>query len=191
MTSRTHDVFAFASLITIASYYPPSSLNPSTLVVSLVGNVVGSLLPDIDQASNRLWDLLPAGNSLGRIFRKLFLAHRTLSHSLLGIFLVHKLLWWFLPKILNPNYLNIDLIYYSAMIGFVSHLVLDLFTEEGLPLLFPVKFKFGFPPISSWRIKTGKWFEKLVVFPGIIIYSIWFAISNQAKFISIFKSIKF
>lgn len=187
MTSRTHGVFAFASLITVAAYYPSSSLNPSTLVVSLVGNIVGSILPDIDQATNRLWDLFPAGNSLGRVFRKLFLSHRTLSHSLLGIFLVHKLLWWLLPRILNPNYLNIDLIYYSVMIGFVSHLVLDLFTEEGLPLLFPIKWKFGIPPIRPWRIKTGKWFEKFVVFPGIIIYSIWFAISNQEELVRILK----
>lgn len=187
MTSRTHDVFALASLITVAAYCPPSSLNPSTLVVSLVGNIVGSLLPDIDQASNRLWDLLPAGNSLGKVFRKLFLSHRTLSHSLLGIFLVHKLLWWLLPKILNPNYLTIDLIYYSVMIGFVSHLFLDLFTEESLPLLFPIKWKFGIPPIRPWRIKTGKAFEKFIVFPGIIVYSVWFVLNNQGRLIDILK----
>lgn len=187
MTSRTHDVFAFASLITVAAYYPPSLLNPSTLALSLVGNIVGSLLPDIDQATNRLWDLLPAGDSLGRIFRKLFLAHRTLSHSFLGVFLVYKLLWWLLPKILNPNHLNITVILYATMIGFVSHLILDFFTEEGLPLFFPIKTKLGFPPISSWRITTGKWFEKLVVFPGIIVYSIWFAISNQEILARILK----
>lgn len=187
MTSRTHDVFAFASLVTVAVNYPPASLNMSTLVVSLIGNIVGSLLPDIDQATNRLWDLLPAGNLLGRVFRKLFLSHRTLSHSFLGIFLVHKLLWWLLPKILNPDYLNIDLIYYSVMIGFISHLFLDLFTEEGLPLLFPIKWKFGIPPIHHWRIKTGKAFEKYIVFPGIIAYSLWFAFSNQGKLIGILK----
>lgn len=191
MLSRTHDIGAFAALLTVAAYHPPLFLNPSTLVVSLIGNIVGSLLPDIDQASNRLWDLLPAGNLLGKIFRKLFLAHRTLSHSLLGIFLVHQFLWWLLPKILNQNNLNITLIYYSLMIGFVSHLFLDFFTEEGLPLFFPIKARIGFPPISSWRIKTGKWFEKLVVFPGIIGYCVWLTINNQEKFVSIFKLIKF
>lgn len=190
MTSRTHDVFAFSSLMTVSAYYPPSLLNTATLAVSLIGNIVGSLLPDIDQASNRLWDLLPAGNSLGRVFRKLFLSHRTISHSLLGIFLVYKLLWWVIPKIFNPNNLNSTIIIYSIMIGFISHLVLDLFTEEGLPLFFPIKWKIGFPPISSWRITTGKWFEKLVVFPGIIAYSFWFAFHNQEKLLGIIKLIK-
>lgn len=187
MTSRTHDIGAFASLVTVAVNYPPVTLNTITLIVSLVGNIVGSLLPDIDQSSNRLWDLLPTGDSLGRVFRKLFLSHRTLSHSFLGVFLVYKLLWWLLPKISNPNYLNITIIFYSVMIGFVSHLVLDFFTEEGLPLLFPIKFKFGFPPFKHWRIKTGKWFEKLVVFPGIIVYIIWFVGVNQERLIQILK----
>jgi len=191
MTSRTHDVFAFASLMSISAYYPPSSLNTATLMVSLVGNIIGSLLPDIDQATNQLWNLLPAGNSIGKVFRKWFLAHRTLSHSLLGIFLVHKFLWWILPKILNPNYLNITLICYSIMIGFVSHLILDFFTEEGLPLFFPIKIRVGFPPVSSWRIETGKWFEKLVVFPGIIAYSIWFVFNHQGELINIFKLVRF
>lgn len=187
MTSKTHDVFAFASLVTIATKYPPPTVNTTTLIISLVGNIVGSLLPDIDQVSNRLWDLLPAGNSIGRIFRKLFLSHRTLSHSILGIFLVHMLLQWVLPKVLNANSMNIELIYYSIIIGFVSHLFLDMWTEEGIPLFFPIRWKIGIPPISSWRIKTGKWFEKFVIFPGIIAYSFWFIFSNKEKIMEMLK----
>src|SRR3989338_7333367 len=83
MTARTHDAFAFASLLTVAVLFPPASLNLVTLVGGIVANIIGSLIPDMDQASNRLWDLLPAGDHLGKIFRRLFLKHRTLSHSLL------------------------------------------------------------------------------------------------------------
>lgn len=191
MISRTHDVGAFASLLTALVYFPPASLNLTTVVVCLTGNIVGSLLPDIDQASNRLWDLIPGGNSLGRVFRKLFLAHRTISHSFLGVFLIFKFLWWFLPKILNSNSMNLTLIIYSIMIGFISHLLLDFFTEEGLPLLFPFKIKMGFPPISPLRIKTGKGFEKYIVFPAIIIYSFWLGLNNQDKIVGILKLIKF
>lgn len=178
MTSRTHDLFAFASLLTVASYNPPVSLNLLTGVTCLVGNIVGSLLPDVDQASNRLWDLLPGGDSLGRVFRKLFLAHRTVSHSVLGLFLMAKVLGWLLPKLLNSGFVGINLIYCSIMIGYISHLLLDGFTEEGLPLFWPIPWKIGFPPIASWRIKTGKWFEKLVVFPGIIAYIVFFVSNN-------------
>lgn len=187
MTSRTHDVFALASLITVAVYYPPSSLNVITLVTSSVGCIVGSLLPDIDQASNRLWDLIPVGHFVGKIFTKLFLAHRTLSHSLLGIFLINKALWWVLFKLFNPSFIDVKIVYSSIMIGYLSHLLADAFTEEGLPLLFPIKWKVGFPPIKQWRIETGKWFEKLIVFPGILAYIFWFVINNQGKMIDVLR----
>lgn len=187
MTSRTHDVFAFASLTTVAVTYPPTSLNVITFTSSLVGCIIGSLLPDIDQASNRLWDLIPAGHLVGKLARIILRSHRTLSHSLLGIFLFYKVIGLILFKLLNPAYINIDIVYTSIMVGFLSHLLLDSFTEEGLPLFFPIKWKIGFPPIASWRIKTGKWFEKFIVFPGIIVYLFWFVINNQEKFIQILK----
>jgi len=189
MTSRTHDIFAFASLMTAAVYFPPSILNLPTAIVSLIANIVGSLLPDIDQGSNKLWDLLPAGNFLGRIFKNFFFAHRTLSHSLLGAFLIIKAVFFVLPKLLNPNFISPQTVGNAIVIGYLSHLVLDSLTEEGLPLLFPLKIKFGFPPIASWRIKTGKWFEKLIVFPVIVAYIFWFAFKNQNPLVQILKMI--
>jgi len=49
--------------------------------------------------------------------------------------------------------------------------------------------KVGFPPISSWRIKTGKWFEKFIVFPGIVIYLLVFTAKNQGKLLAVLKSV--
>lgn len=189
MTSRTHDIFAFASLITFAGYYPPKALNITTIVTSLIANIVGALLPDLDQASNRLWDLLPAGNFIGSILRRLFLSHRTISHSLLGIFLVHRLLLFLLPKLFNPQFIDIKVIYFSIMIGFISHILLDAFTEEGVPLFFPLKYKIGFLPIKSWRIKTGKWFEKFIVFPAVLVYILYFTGTRQNQLQNLIKSI--
>lgn len=189
MTSRTHDIFAFASLITVASYFPPVLLNIPTLVVASISSVVGSLLPDIDQESNRLWDLLPAGELIGHVSDGIFIAHRTISHSILGSVIVYKSFEWGLPKILNTGSIDIHVVLVSVMIGYLSHLLLDSFTEEGIPLLFPIRFRFGFPPIPSWRIKTGKWFEKFVVFPGILVYIIWFAINNQQKMSDLIRKI--
>ncbi|MBU2592436.1 metal-dependent hydrolase [Patescibacteria group bacterium] len=187
MTARTHDFFAFASLITVASYYPPLVLNITTLIVSLIGNVIGALLPDIDQASNRLWDLLPGGDYLGKVLKNIFLSHRTISHSLLGIFLLSKILGWLTPKILNPSLIDVQIVNWSIIIGSVSHLIADAFTEEGLPLFFPFKLKIGFPPVASWRIKTGKWFEEFVIFPGIVLYIFWFVINHQEKILRVFR----
>jgi len=141
----------------------------------------------MDQASNRLWDLTPGGDFTSRVFRRLFLGHRTLSHSLLGIYLISSFLFWLLPILLNPVYVDPATVHAAVMIGFISHLIADSFTEEGIPLFFPFLFKVGFPPIRSWRIKTGQWFEKLVVFPGVLLYLFLFVRAYQPQLIGVLR----
>jgi len=187
MTARTHDVFAFASLVTVANYYPPTHLNFYTLFASVVGNIVGALIPDMDEGGNRLWDLLPAGNSLGKVFRRVFYKHRTITHSFVGFYLIFRFLDWFLPKIFNSNFVDPKIVLISIMIGYLSHLLSDSFTEEGVPLFFPINFNFGIPPIKRMRIKTGEWFEKFVVFPAIGIYLVWFIGKHYEVLLRILK----
>jgi inner membrane protein len=184
VTSKTHNLAALASLITVAVVVPPTELNWISIILVLVANVVGSLLPDIDQASNRLWDLLPAGNVVGKYFRHIFLYHRTISHSILGIFVVYKLSLGLFARIFNPEYINIVPVWGSLMIGYISHLAADGLTDGGLPLLFPWKLKFGFPPVRSWRMKTGKWFENYVVFPGLLLCVMYLMYSQRHRLIA-------
>ncbi len=62
------------------------------------------------------------------------------------------------------------------MIGVVSHLFMDMFTKEGVPLLLPLPFKFGMPPLRRLRVTTGKWVENIVVFPLLLVFNgVWFA----------------
>lgn len=185
MTARTHDAFAFAGLITVAVFYPPTTLNLTTLFAAIVGNIVGSLIPDMDQASNRLWDLLPAGDHLAKVFRRLFLKHRTLTHSFLGVFLIFNILGFVLPRLLNPNFVNVEIVFAAVMIGYVSHLVADSLTKDGLPLLFPIKYNFGFPPIKALRIVTGSWIENWLILPGVGAYIFWFLGRNQEQLLKI------
>lgn len=189
MTGRTHDAIAFTSLITTAVIYPPSSLNFLTLFSALVGNIVGATSPDLDQATNRLWDLLPGGNLLGRLFRPLFLGHRTLSHSLLGLYLYAKVIGWALPQVLNSQFVDIKIVVVSILVGYASHLLADGLTEEGLPLFFPFKMAVGFPPIKSWRIKTGQWFENLVIMPATVGYLVWLAITYRQDLVNVLRLI--
>jgi inner membrane protein len=190
MTARTHDVFAFASLVTVATYFPPSSLSVYTLFASVVGNIIGALIPDMDGEGNRLWDLLPYGNSVAKYARLIFYKHRSITHSLLGLFLIYKALDWLLPRLFNSNFVDPNILLVSIMIGYISHLVADGFTEEGLPLLFPLNIKFGFPPIKKIRITTGSWFEKFVVFPGVGLYLFWFIHGNSDKLFSILQLVR-
>jgi inner membrane protein len=190
MTARTHDAFAFASLLTVAALFPSGELTLYTAAASVVGNIVGGLIPDMDQASNRLWDLLPAGDSLAKIFRRIFLKHRTITHSLLGAFLLYKLLEFALPKLLNPLYVNSHIVFISVMIGYISHLIADSFTKEGLPLFFPLGITVGIPPLKFLRVSTGSWVEKYLVLPGVGVYIFWFIGRYQESLLTVIKSIK-
>jgi membrane-bound metal-dependent hydrolase YbcI (DUF457 family) len=190
MTSRTHDAFAFASLVTVAAFYPLPQVNLLTAICAVLACDIGALIPDMDQGGNRLWEMLPQGDKLGRGLRRIFWKHRTLTHSVVGVFGIYKFFEWILPKFLNPQFVNPEIILASIMIGIFSHLISDAFTEEGIPLLFPINYNFGFPPIRSWRIKTGQWFESWVVYPIIWIYVAWFVHSNEGIFLGILRSIR-
>jgi inner membrane protein len=185
MTARTHDAFAFASLVTVAAYYPPESLNIFTLFAAIVGNVVGSLIPDMDDGGNRLWKLLPQGQKLGKTLRRLFYKHRTFSHSLLGMVILYKFLQWSLHRFLNPEFIDPSIVLVSIMVGYISHVIADCMTKEGLPLLYPFKFAFGIPPVKSLRIRTGSWFENFVFLPSIGLYLVWFIHSHQENILHI------
>ena len=179
--SRTHNLIAFASLLTATVYFSPVDLTATTMIVALVANSVGSLMPDLDQATNKIWDMLPLGDSVGKFLSNMLFGHRSLSHSFIGMFGVYKLVYWLFPMIFNSMYINYQLVCVSLLIGYYSHIVADGLTEEGVPLLYPIKIKFGFPPIKSWRIKTDHWFEKLVITPSLVVFIFWFTLSNWGK----------
>ncbi len=190
MTNRTHDAIAFASLTSAAILSPPVSLNLLTFIFSIIAADIGSIIPDMDQAGNKLWDFLPAGNFAGRIFRGVFYKHRTLSHSILGTLVIYKLLQVVLEKLLNPSFINPQIILTALMIGYISHLAADAFTKEGLPLLFPLKMTIGIPPVKRLRIRTGKFFENLIVFPLVWTFTIVIIYLNQDKLIGILNLIR-
>lgn len=189
MTARTHNAISFASLVTLAAYNPPSSLNLITFIGGIIASDIGALVPDIDDAGNKLWEFLPQGHFWGRIFRRVFYKHRTITHSILGVVLAYNGFDWLLAKTLNPAFVDPKIILSCLMIGYISHLVADAFTKEGLPLFFPLPVNIGIPPFSSLRITTGGLIEKLVVFPSVFIYLFWFIRGNQEKLLGILKLI--
>lgn len=179
MTFKTHNAIGLMSLLGAYIYLGNVVLNWPTAIVTLTGNAVGSTLPDIDQHSNRLWAVFPGSHLVSKFFRKIFLGHRSLSHSILGGYLFYKFFEWLVPRIFNDN-VEPMVVIYSIMIGYISHLVADSLTEEGLPILFPLKWKTGIPPIKFMRIKTGGWFENYVVLP-IVIFIIIFLMYKIAQ----------
>jgi len=183
MTGRTHDLAAFTALTFIIAYYPLWHMSLGTVFISFSSNMIGGLTPDIDQPTGDLWHKLPAGGLYSRLFTPLLGGHRYISHSVSGV-----LLFGFLSKI-TLNYMSrivlvdMNIVWWCFMIGFLSHLFMDLFTKEGIPLLFPIPIKFGIPPISFLRIRTGGSLEKFFVFPGLIAINAFLIYTNYHKFL--------
>lgn len=171
MTGRTHDMAAFVALTFVTlTHHPLPEITLATGITALVANMIGGIAPDIDQPTAPFWRNLPIGHHVGRVFDRVLGGHRFLSHSLLGVVLF-GVGWHFFLQILTPSFpkLNMDVIWWAFMIGFVSHLVMDTFTREGVPWLLPIPIKFGIPPVRAYRVETGEFVERFVIFPGLLL----------------------
>lgn len=173
MTGRTHDLAAFTALGVVVMSNPLPKITLATALVAFVSNMIGGIAPDIDQPTAPFWRNLPIGNMFGKFFGKMLGGHRFFSHSLLGV-IVFGVLWRILLDILTPSFpkLNMDVIWWAFMIGFLSHLVMDTFSKEGVPWLLPIPVKFGILPVRAFRITTGGLIEKIILFPGLIVINI-------------------
>lgn len=189
MTGKTHQSIGLLAVLSYIAGTSSIGYQPATFGAIVVASYVGSLLPDIDQPAGKLWQDLPFGKTLGKISDPFF-EHRNITHSILGFILVGFGGYYILRSF--PDYWGIDrfLVFVLFMIAYASHLVADMFTEGGVPLLFPYHRTFGIPPrpFQKVRIKTGKWFENLIVFPCVNIATLILVISNLEKFrVIIFK----
>jgi inner membrane protein len=175
MTGRTHDLAAFTVLGVVALTSPLPHMTLATGLVAIGANLLGGIAPDIDQPTAPFWRNLPVGRIFGKVFHMLAGGHRFLSHSILGIVLF-GVGWHFFLQVLTPSFphLDMNIIWWAFMIGFVSHLVMDMFTKEGVPWLLPIPVKFGIPPFKVFRITTGKFVERFVIFPGLFLVNVVF-----------------
>lgn len=189
MTGRTHDLAAFTALSYVVATQPlPQDITLATVIVAISANFVGGLAPDIDQSTATLWGRLRGGRIWGRILAPLFGGHRFISHSLLGIALF-GVGAKFLLELMSPVLIvNMDVVWWSFMIGFISHLVMDTLSRDGVPWLFPIPIRLGFPPLRFLRMKTGGLLEKSFIFPGLIVLNIWIYYAYYGRFLEILKS---
>lgn len=182
MTGKTHDLAAFTALLAVFIYLPevpPMSL--ATAVTAFGANFVGGLFPDIDQPTSDLWDNFRLGPFIAKVICPALGGHRHISHSLIGLVLI-GVLSRLLLQILSPIILiDMQIVWYAFMIGVVTHIVTDLPTKAGVPLLWPFKYKFGIPPIKKLRFESGKFVENWIVFPGILILALYLMYHHQAK----------
>lgn len=188
MTGRTHDLAAFTALNLILITGPLPHLTLSTALVALAANMLGGVAPDADQPTGDLWKKLPAGSILAKIFRPFIGTHRHLSHSFVGLILVGLLLRFILDKSQAVLLVDMNLVWWSFMIGYFSHLLVDSLTTDGVPWLLPIPWRIGFPPLSFLRIRTGGFRERVLFFPTLLLINGLLFYFNYSQYLVFVKS---
>lgn len=141
MTSEGHLIFSVACSIFAKKAEIIPEITTGDWWHIIPAAILTSLLPDLDHPQSVLgqrlrWISIP----MARIF-----GHRGFTHSLLAIVGIalfeSKLLLrsWQIP----PDTL------YSMIIGYFSHLLADMLTPSGVPLLWPCRWRFCLPILNS------------------------------------------
>lgn len=149
-------------LVSIGPVAPPVSW--PTLAAYLIAALLGGTAPDLDKP-RQLWARI--------LTRTAFGGHRHLSHSLVGLILASAAAGLILGQIGPTLHIAPALPLTGFATGYLSHLVLDSLTIEGVPWLFPIPLYLGLPPWSRARVKTGSLVEQLVVMPSLLILIGW------------------
>lgn len=187
MTGRTHDLIAFTALHVTFVSIPLIPMSLGTAVVAFGANFMGGLFPDIDQPTSDMWDNFRGGQLLGKWICKILGGHRHVSHSLLGIslfgFLIDRFLQWIHPVVL----IDMTIVWWSFMIGFVSHIIADMPTKEGVPLFWPLKIDIGVPPFRFLRIRSGHFVENFIIFPSFLLVNAYLFYAHYGKWLDFFQ----
>lgn len=147
MLYKTHAAGGFAAGLIITG-------NPLLGAIAMVS----ALLPDIESPDSFIGRKLPVISHLN----KLVFGHRQAFHSLVGS------LTFFLVSMLIVKGFHLPTQYaYAALIGYVSHLVLDSFNPAGVPWLWPLKFRLKIPVTQPGGI-----IERLIFLPGMTLIAV-------------------
>ena len=109
-----------------------------------------------------------------------------ISHSLFGLVIFSWLFRLFLRYAQTFFLVDMQIIGWSFVLGYISHLMADSLTKEGVPWLFPLPVRFGFPPFEFLRFTTDKLGEKLIVFPGLLLINGLVVYFSYSKFVEFF-----
>lgn len=132
------------------------------LLIYIYFAYLGSLFPDIDMRGSYISKRLPLlYKSFGKKFR-----HRSFTHSLVSV----SILSYILELLIYYTQDNIVFLCVSCgfIIGYISHICLDLITKEGVEIFYPLTINFSILPIKT-SSKTEKLFAKALNFAVIFL----------------------
>lgn len=132
------------------------NLNILSNPIFIASTIFGALIPDIDYTKSMIGKVFrPISKYLNRRY-----GHRTITHSLLAMFGSFLL------------FATIESTFYGRtttakiyLLGFFSHLVLDMMTVQGVPLFYPfLRNPCVLPGNPNARFKTGNLHSETMIF---------------------------
>ncbi len=177
MVGKSHQLVGFVSVYTYAVIMQTPHLNPQTVIAAVLLISLGSLTPDLDSQENKIYQIVPIGQRLfAEVGERAFGRHRSISHSILGVAILWYLSHWLIFMIPEANGFNLQALWLAYVISLISHLFADAITKDGIPLLWPIKFRFGIPPLKFMRMKTGGWTEVFIVRSLLVVWVIYLTV---------------
>ncbi len=184
MTGKTHIAIGITAALAVSSNQPVEN----RLVLVLV-SAISSLIPDLDHPKGKLnQKILLINNNFYRILFylslgfvstylyysmeiKVFLylgiisfligisSHRGFTHSIIGFLISLTII-----KLCMGNF-GVEYIYTGFTIGYVLHIIADLFTIKGVKLFYPLKNNISLPI----KIRTNSKVENIIfILLGIV-----------------------
>lgn len=129
MTGRTHLLAGAAAGAAFLSLRGAGAPDPGGAAAALGAACLGALLPDIDHPGS----LLSRGAGPAGAVPGLFLRHRGPTHSLAAALAAWAGASWLCAARGLPAAAAL-----AALLGYLSHLLLDALTPGGVPLLWPL-----------------------------------------------------
>lgn len=161
MTAEGHLLFALASAVIAKRCELTPVLGVADWWHLLPATLLTSLLPDIDHPRSLLgqrlrWISVPIAHVFG---------HRGFTHSLIAVAFGIFLLTYQLP---GSVFIPTDVIQ-GMVLGYLSHILADMLTPAGVPLLWPCRWRFRLPLLRiSKTAQPERYFCLLVLFFAIL-----------------------
>jgi len=134
MRWQTHIAAGLAAAGVVCHVTDPTSIRCCVLIA---GSSFGALLPDIDCSESKI-ATSTATTSCISVLLEDGLGHRGLIHTPIALLIVSALFsFWYNAHLLDGWGIGIQLLGCGVLIGYVSHLLLDMFTPYGIMLLYP------------------------------------------------------
>ncbi|KGA34197.1 metal-dependent hydrolase [Pectobacterium brasiliense] len=143
MTAEGHLLFSVACAILAKKVELSPALATGDWWHIIPGALLTALLPDIDHPKSVLGQRLKwLSSPIARLF-----GHRGFTHSFLaiaaGIF--------FIQTRLPPDWPIPTDAYHAMIVGYLSHILADMLTPSGVPLLWPCRWRFRLPILNSQK----------------------------------------